>query len=344
MKAIRIHNYGGPEQLKIDDLPEPSPKEKEIKIQVKASSLNHLDVWIRQGLLKALKLPLPLVPGSDGCGVVAETGSGVAQFKKGDRIFWNPGFGCGKCHPCQSGNEALCMEYKILGEHCNGAHQQFLCLPEERLITLPDNISFEEGAAFPLVFMTAWHMLVQKAKIQKGQTVLIMAGASGVSSAGIQIAKLKGARVITTVGSEKAKQKATELGADETIDHYKEDIGKRSIELTNGTGVDIIFEHVGAKVWKSCLKALAKGGKLVTCGATTGPEVSINLRHIFMKHQQILGSTMGNKRDLEEIVKWISEKKLKPVIDQVLPYTEVAKGHEMVEKGGLFGKVVLSWD
>lgn len=343
MKAIRIHQYGGPDQLKVDEVPEPAPVDNEVKIRVKASSLNHLDVWIRQGLLKALNLPLPLVPGSDGCGVVADVGSNVSSFKAGDRVFWNPGFGCEKCDQCQAGHEELCLEYKILGEHCNGTHQQFLCLPESRIISLPNTVSFEEGAAFPLVFMTAWHMLIEKAKIQPGEDVLIMAGASGVSSAGIQISKLKGARVITTVGSEEAAKKALELGADETIDHYKEDIGKRTLELTEGKGADVIFDHVGAKTWKYCLKALAKGGRLVTCGATTGPEVSVNLRHVFMKHQQILGSTMGNKRDLEEIVKWISEKKLKPVIHQVLPYTDVAKGHEMLEKGGIFGKVILKW-
>ena len=350
-------------------MPEPTPRDNEIKIEVKATSLNHLDVWIRQGLLiksgagrwpprtpgslalhysdarslQALDLPLPLVLGSDGCGVIDHTGSKVFSFKKGDRVFWNPGFGCGSCPACVSGNEALCTEYKILGENHDGVHCRFICLPENQVIQLPKSIPFEEGAAFPLVFMTAWQMLVVKAGIRPGQTVLIMAGASGVSTAGIQIAKLKGARVITTAGSTIAKKRVLELGADEVIDHYKEEIGKRALELTDGKGVDIVFEHVGAKVWKSALKALAKGGKLVTCGATTGAEVSINLRHVFMKHQQIIGSTMGNKRDLEEIVKWIGKKKLKPVIHRVLPYHDIAKGHEMLEKGGIFGKIILRW-
>ncbi|MBI4412241.1 MAG: zinc-binding dehydrogenase [Deltaproteobacteria bacterium] len=343
MKAIRIHEYGGADKLVINEILEPEPRADEIKIQVKATSLNHLDVWIRQGLLKGLNLLLPLVPGADGSGVVAETGSKTLCFKKGDRVFWNPGFGCGSCPACISGDEALCTEYKILGEHCDGVHREFICLPENRIIPLPESVNFEEGAAFPLVFMTAWQMLVAKADIQAGQTVLIMAGASGVSTAAIQIAKLKGARIITTVSSNEAKKRVLELGADDVIDHYTESIGQRVRELTNGRGVDVVFEHVGAKVWKEALKALAKGGKLVTCGATTGADVSINLRHVFMKHQQIIGSTMGNKRDLEKIVQWIGKKKLKPVIHQVLPSHDIAKGHELLEKGGLFGKVVLRW-
>ncbi|MBI2339561.1 MAG: zinc-binding dehydrogenase [Deltaproteobacteria bacterium] len=369
MKAIRIHEYGGIDKLVIDEIPEPKPDANEVKIEAKATSLNHLDVWIRQGLLKHLiggfaagapappvrsrginptlahhlNLPLPLVPGSDGCGVVADIGSKVLSFKKGDRVFWNPGFGCGKCPPCKSGNEALCVHYQILGENCDGAHRRFLCLPENRVIPLPSSIPFEEGAAFPLVFMTAWQMLVRKADIQAGQTALVMAGASGIGTAAIQIAKLKGARVIATAGSDETKKKLEGLGADDVIDHYQEEIGKRTLELTGGRGVDVVFEHVGAKVWKEALKALAKGGRLVTCGATTGADVSINLRHVFMKHQQIIGSTMGNRRDLEEIVQWIGKRKLRPVIHEVLPYTEIGKGHEMLEKGGIFGKVVLRW-
>lgn len=340
MKSIRIHQFGGPQVLMIEDLPEPQPKSDEVQVTIKASGLNHLDVWIRQG---ALKLPLPLTPGADGAGIITKIGSKVRQFKIGDPVVINPGFGCGRCRACQSGNEVLCLRYEIYGEHCDGTHRQMICLPEDRVIPISPTLSFDQAAAFPLVFMTSWHMLVTKGNIQPGDDVLVMAGASGIGSAGIQIAKYKGARVITTVGSEEHKKKAHELGADEVIDHYKEDIGKRVKELTRGKGVEVILEHVGAKVWQACLKSLAKGGRLVTCGATTGPQVSIDLRHVFMKHQQILGSTMGNKSELMEISQLISQKKLKPVIHGVLPYTQIQKAHQIVEKGGLFGKVILNW-
>lgn len=342
MKAIRIHAHGNADVLQIDDISEPTPKPGEVKIQIKASALNHLDIWIRRGM-PGLRLPLPLVPGSDGAGIVDAVGDGVKRFKKGEAVFLNPGFGCGQCNFCKNGKINLCTNYQVLGENCNGTHQQFVCAKENQVIPIPTGLTFEEAASFPLAFMTAWHMLVEKGEIQKGQTVLIMAGGSGVGSAGIQIAKLHEARVITTVGSDKAKKHAMELGADEVIDHYNEDIAKRVKEITGKKGVNLILEHVGAKVWNSCMKSLAKSGKLVTCGGTTGGDVSINLRHLFIKHQQVIGSTMGTRSDLEKIAKWMGEKKLKPVIHKTLPYTEIKKAHEILEKGGIYGKIVLKW-
>ncbi len=342
MKAIRIHHYGGPEVLQIDDIPEPSPQANEVKINIKASGLNHLDVWIRSGSL-GLPLPLPLIPGSDGSGIVVEVGSKVTRFKKGDSVFVNAGFGCRKCDVCLEGNEALCTEYQILGEHCNGLHCEFVCLPEHQVFSLDKKIPFEEGAAFPLVFMTSWHMLVAKGQLKKGQTALVMAGGSGIGTAGIQIAKIRGAKVITTVGSEEHKQKVLELGADFVIDHYKEDIAKKVKEFTHGQGVHVVLEHVGAKVWDACMKSLAKGGRLVTCGGTTGTEVGIKLRHLFMKHQQVLGSTMGNPSDMEAVANHINQGDFKPVIYKTLPYTQIAEAHKIVEHGGLFGKVILKW-
>lgn len=343
MKAYRIHQYGPPEVLQLDEIPEPTPKSHEVKIQVKASGLNHLDVWVRSGSL-GIKLPLPLIPGADAAGVVVETGSGAQEFKKGDRVFVNPGFGCGACQACRAYNEALCLNYQILGEHGNGTHCQFLSLPEKQVLPLPSNLTFEEGAAFPLVFMTSYHMLAIKGQLRKGETALIMAGGSGIGSAGIQIAKALGARTITTVGCQEHQHKVKELGADFVIDHYKEDMAQKIKEYTDGRGVDVILEHVGAKVWMACLKSLAKGGRLVTCGGTTGAEVSINLRHLFIKHHSILGSTMGNRHDLETCARLMAEKKLKPVIHQVLPCTRMAQAHEIIEKGKIFGKVVLDWN
>ncbi len=342
MKAIRIHNYGGPEVLQIDEIPEPTPTDNEVKINIKASGLNHLDIWIRSGAL-GLPLPLPLIPGSDGAGIITYVGKNVTRFKKGDHVFINAGSGCGKCDSCRIGQEALCTKFFILGEHGNGTHCEFICLPEHQVFSLAKNIPFTEGAAFPLVFMTSWHMLVAKGQLQKGQTVLILAGGSGIGMAGIQIAKVRGAKVITTVGSEEHRQKVLKLGADFVIDHYKEDIAKKVKEFTNGQGVAVVLEHVGEKVWQSCLKSLAKGGRLVTCGGTTGTDVSINLRHLFMKHQQILGSTMGNPSDMEQVATHINNGDFSPVIAQQLPYSQIAEGHQIIEKGGMFGKVVLTW-
>ncbi len=343
MKAYRIHNYGPPEVLQLDEIREPAPQSNEVKIEVKASGLNHLDVWVRAGTL-GIKLPLPLIPGADAAGVVVETGPQVKKFKKGDKVFVNPGYGCGSCNCCQENNEALCLDYQIIGEHGNGTHCQFICLSEKQIFHLPPNLTFEEGAAFPLVFMTSYQMLAVKGRLQKGETALIMAGGSGIGSAGIQIAKALGAQVITTIGSEEHKTKVKERGADFVIDHYREDIAQKVKELTDGRGVDVILEHVGAKVWLSCLKSLAKGGRLVTCGGTTGAEVSINLRHLFIKHHSIIGSTMGNRSDLEICAQLMAEGKLKPIIHQVLPYTQLKQAHQIIEKGKIFGKVVLNWN
>lgn len=343
IKAIRIHNYGGPDVLQVDEIPEPFPADTEVKINIKASGLNHLDLWIRSGAL-GLPLPLPLIPGSDGAGIVTEVGSKVKRFKKGDRVFINAGSGCGSCAVCLKGDESLCVGYQILGEHTHGTHCEFVSFRESQVFPLSKQISFEEGAAFPLVFMTAYHMLIVKGGLQKGQAVLIMAGGSGIGTAGIQIAKARGAQVITTVGSEEHRKKVLELGANFVIDHYKEDIAKKVKEFTQGQGVPVILEHVGNKVWMACMKSLAKGGRLVTCGGTTGAEVSINLRHLFMKHQQILGSTMGDTQDMHSVGELINSKKCRPIIHATLPYTQIAKGHEMLEKGGLFGKIILNWE
>lgn len=340
MKSIRIHQYGPKENLVVENIEEPSPQNKQVKIHIHASGLNHLDVWIREGILP---LPLPLIPGSDGSGIVVETGPNVTRFKKGDRVFVNAGYGCGKCQHCLSGTESLCREYEILGEHCHGLHAEFVCVDESQVYHLPENLSFNEGAAFALVYMTAYHMLVRKGQLQHGQDVLIMAGASGVSTAGIQIAKAIGARVITTVGSEEQIEKVKQLGADEVINHYTEDLAKKIKSLTAGKGVEVILEHVGTKVWQACLRSLAKGGRLVTCGGTTGSDVNINLKHLFMKHQQIIGSTMGDPCDMLEVIKLVSEKKCKPVIHSILPYHKIADGHALLEKGGIFGKILLDW-
>lgn len=341
MKAIRIHKHGSPDVLKIDDIPEPAPGENEVKIQVKATSLNHMDIWVRKGIPGIGALPLVL--GCDAAGVVVAVGDRVIGFKPGDRVFVYPMMGCGACGACESGRVNLCPKASMLGEHVDGTHREFLCLGTGNVIRLSDKISFDEGAAFPLVFLTAWHMLVQKGGVKKGDTVLVVGAASGVGSAAVQIAKLFGARVIATAGSADKLAHAKELGAEAVIDHYRERISTRVKEVTEKHGADIIVEHVGAKVWQECLKSLAWGGRLVTCGATTGPNVSLDLRHVFIKHQQIIGSTMGTYDELVAVHEKMARRQLKAVVSKVFPYKDVQEAHRYLEASQHFGKVVLRW-
>lgn len=344
MHSIRVHKHGTPEVLQIDDIPIPEPTPDQVRVQIRASALNHMDIWVRNGMPGIADLPLTL--GCDASGVIDTVGQNVTTLKPGDRVFLVPLYSCGKCVACTEGRINHCREFKIPGEHIDGVHSEFVCVPETHAIKLSDNLSFEEGAAFPLTFMTAWQMLVTKGQIRKDMFVLIMAASSGVSAAGVQIAKHFGARVITTAGGEKKRALARKLGADFVIDHYGENISKKVKEFTNRNGVDLILEHVGTKVWDECLKSLAWGGKLVTCGATSGPLVNLDLRYIFIKQQQIIGSTMGTAKELVQIHELLTQGKLKVKVGRVFPYTQVKEAHEYLEHSkdsDQFGKVVLKW-
>lgn len=341
MKAIRIHQHGGPEVLMIDDLPHPKPKDFEVKIAIHASSLNHMDLWVRRGLPGMAALPLIL--GCDGAGVIVECGSEVTDFNVNDRVVIFPMTSCGTCRFCVSGLENHCPKFKIFGEHQNGTHCEFICIPQSHVMKIPEKLDFAEAASFSLVYLTSWHMLVEKAQIKPGDDVLIVGAASGVGSAAIQIAKLFGAQVIATVGGAEKRDAALALGADHVIDHYKENIAGRVKEITHRKGVEIVYEHVGLKVWTDVLKSLAWAGKLVTCGATSGPVVETDLRHIFIKQQQIIGSTMGTRADMLQIIPFIAAQKLKPVIAKIFSYQEVRQAHEYLESSQNFGKVVLDW-
>lgn len=341
MKAIRIHQHGGPEVLKIDDLPVPILEDaKSVLVKIKAAAMNHMDLWVRKGM-PGVKIPLPIILGCEGAGVIEEAGAGVRNFKKGDEVVISPGTSCEQCESCLSGNDHYCRSYGIYGEHLDGAEVEYKVVPEGNLLPKPKNISFEEAAAVPLTFLTAWQMLTDRGGIAPGKQVLILAAASGVGSAGVQIAKLFGARVIATVGSDEKAARVKALGADEIINHKKQDIADEVKRLTDRRGIDIVFEHVGAATWEKSLKSLAFGGRLVTCGATTGPEVKINLLHLFIKQQQILGSTMGPKGSLFKIMRLIEEKRLLPVLDQVFPFSEIQKAHQRLEERAPFGKIVL---
>ncbi len=347
MKAIRIHQHGGPEVLKIDDIPVPRLSDPAfvhlsapVLVKIRAAAMNHLALGVRQGL-PGLKLPLPLIPGSEGSGVVEEVSPGVRNFKKGDEGGIAPGRGCGRCESCLSGHDNFCLDYGIYGETEDGLDCEYKVVPVENLFRKPANITFEEAAAIPLAFLTAWQMLVDRGGIAPGKQVLILAAASGVGSAGVQIARLFGARVIATVGSDDKIPRVKELGADDVINHRTEDFAEEVQRLTNRRGVDIVFEHVGAATWEKSLKSLAFGGRLITCGATTGQEVKILLRHLFRKQQQVIGSTMGPKSSLFRILRLVEERRLLPVLDLVFPFLQIQQAHRRLEEGSQFVKIVL---
>ena len=340
MKAIRIHAHGGVEQLRLDELEAPKLGPYQLLVEVKAAALNRLDIFVRKGIPG---VPLPVIMGADAAGVVREIGSQVTEFKPGDRVLGQPGAGCGLCQQCKDGRENYCLKYGIAGEHFDGYQAELIALDESMVFPMPSGISFEEGAAIPLVYLTAWEMLVNKAHVKPGDTVLVIAASSGVGSAAVEIAKLYGARVIATAGTAKL-EKAKALGADAVLDHYKQDIAKEIKSLTAGRGVDIVIDHVGLATWQASLRSLAKGGQLILCGSTSGPEVKLDLRFLFLRQQSVIGSTMGRRGDLLHVLKHVEAGKLRGIVDKVFPFSEVAAAHAHLESGQQFGKVVLRFE
>ncbi len=341
MKAVIIRKHGGYEALEIAEVPRPAAGAGQVVLQVKAAGMNHLDTWVRRGI-PGRPVPLPMIPGSDAAGVIAEIGPGVTGIAKGDRVFVAPGFSCERCESCLSGWEPLCKDYGIIGEHTNGTQAEFVALPARNVLPLPTTLTFEQGAAFPLTFLTAWHMLVARAQVRPGDDVLVHAGGSGVGTAAIQIAKLHGARVLATVSSSGKQEKVRALGADEAINHRSHDFLEEVRRLTGKRGVDVVVESVGEETWDRSLKALTKGGRLVTCGATSGYQGATDIRYVYFKALSILGSTMGGRHELVTIARHIGAGRLHPVIDRVLPLERVAEGHRAMAERSLFGKIVLT--
>lgn len=340
MKAVVMEARGGPEVLKAMEVPTPEPGPKEVRIRVKAAALNHLDVWVRKGVASP-KLPLPHVLGADASGVVDQVGPGVTAFAPGDEVVVNPGLSCGHCERCLAGEDNLCAKYEILGEHRWGAYGEYLVVPEVNLLRKPPNLSFVEAAAIPLTFLTAWQMVVDKLGVRPGEDVLVMAAGSGVSVAAIQIAKLFGARVIATAGSEDKLRKAKELGADETVNYTHPDWYKEVRRLTGGKGADKVVDHTGALYFEGVIRATANGGKIAIAGASSGYEGTLPFAHVFFRQISILGSTMGSKSRLFPILRFVEQGRLKPVVGQVLPLEAAAEGHRLLEERRVFGKVVL---
>ncbi|BAD70289.1 alcohol dehydrogenase [Thermus thermophilus] len=340
MRAVVMRARGGPEVLEVADLPVPEPGPKEVRVRLKAAALNHLDVWVRKGVASP-KLPLPHVLGADGSGVVDAVGPGVEGFAPGDEVVINPGLSCGRCERCLAGEDNLCPRYQILGEHRHGTYAEYVVLPEANLAPKPKNLSFEEAAAIPLTFLTAWQMVVDKLGVRPGDDVLVMAAGSGVSVAAIQIAKLFGARVIATAGSEDKLRRAKALGADETVNYTHPDWPKEVRRLTGGKGADKVVDHTGALYFEGVIKATANGGRIAIAGASSGYEGTLPFAHVFYRQLSILGSTMASKSRLFPILRFVEEGKLKPVVGQVLPLEAAAEGHRLLEERRVFGKVVL---
>ena len=340
MWAVRIHEHGDPDVLRWERVPAPVPRADEVLVRVRACALNHLDLWNRSGRPRPA-VRLPHILGSDIAGQVAAVGDLVDHVKPGDEVIVNPGVGCGRCRQCLSGRDNMCPDYTIFGAGRDGGYAQFVAVPGPNVIPKPAGLTFAEAAAVPLVFLTAWHMLKTRARLQHGETVLVWGAGSGVGSAAIQIAKLFGARVIAATGGEAKAARARDLGADEVIDYQSENVRDKVRALTDGQGVDVVFEHVGQATWDTSIKSLAPGGRLVTCGNTTGWEAQTDLRYVFARQLNILGSYMGSKGELLELLPWIEAGRLRPVVHAVLPLQDAARAHRILEAGQQFGKVVL---
>ncbi|HEV7796876.1 MAG TPA: zinc-binding dehydrogenase [Pyrinomonadaceae bacterium] len=340
MKAVVFKQHGGPEVLEYTNAPDPTIKQNEVLVEVKACALNHLDVWTRGGL-PGIEIPLPHILGNDIAGVVREAGELVSWVRTGDEVMLQPGVSCGHCADCIAGRDNLCRDYDILGYRRDGGYAELVAVPGANVIPKPKNLSWEEAAALPLVTLTAWHMLVTRAAVQPGEDVLIHAAGSGVGSIGIQVAKLRGARVIGTASSDEKLAKARELGADEVVNYSGDDWPREVKRLTNRKGVDVVFEHTGAATWPGSIASLKANGRLVICGATSGFAAQTDLRQVFYKHITILGSFMGSKSELLDAMKFVERGQIRPVIDQTLPLAEARRAHQLMEDRAQFGKLVL---
>jgi NADPH:quinone reductase-like Zn-dependent oxidoreductase len=340
MKAVVFYENGGVDKLTYTDVEKPKISPYEVLVKVKACALNHLDIWVRQGL-PDIEIPMPHILGSDIVGEVAEAGIEVKKFRAGDKVLIAPGVRCRKCVYCISSSDSMCSSFKIMGFQVQGGYAEFVKAHVDNVIPISDRLSFTEWAAMPLVFLTAWHMLITQGQLKTGETVLIHAAGSGIGSAAIQIAHLSGARVITTARGKGKLEKAKQLGADEVIDYSQEDFAEKVRLVTGGKGVDLIFEHIGPETWEKNLQCLAKGGRMVVCGATSGPTATINIRLLFMKQHSIIGCYMGSKKELLDVLNLVELGKLKPVMDSVFPLKDAAIAQQKMLNRENFGKIVL---
>ena len=340
MRAAVVEDHGGPEVVRVRDVPDPEPGRGEVRVAVRAVALNHLDLWVRRGL-PGLKLTFPHIGGSDVAGTVDAIGPGVPGVERGRRVLVNPALWCGECEFCRKGEESLCVSFHIFGEHVPGGMAEYAVVPARNVLAIPDSLSFEAAAAVPLVYQTAWRAL-RRARLAEGETILVLGASGGVATAAIQIAKWRGAVVVAVTRGEEKVEKVRALGADEVVDRSRGDFSKIVWEWTGKRGVDVVLENVGEATWKGSLRVLAKGGRLVTYGATTGPRGEVDIRLLFWRQLELIGSTMASKREFEEAMALVFDGSLAPVIDVVWPLERARDAHERLERGEQFGKIVLT--
>ena len=341
MKAVLLNKFGGPENLSYGDFHDPVPLEGEVVVRVRACALNHLDLFVREGV-PAYRIRLPHILGSDIAGEIQSVGPGVENAKPGDRVFLSPGISCFRCDYCLTGRDNLCDTYGVLGaKGGHGGYAELIKVPAHNALPLPEGLSFEQGAAFPLTFVTAWHMLITRSALRPGQSVLVLGSGSGIGVAAIQVARHAGARVIAFSTKEAKLEEARRLGAHDTILGGAEDFSRQVLKLTEGRGVDVVFEHVGPATFDQSVRSLKRGGTLVTCGATTGPTAELDLRYLFSRELTLAGSFMGTLGELKTVAGLVAQGVFKPVVDTTLPLAEARQAHEYLAAGKQFGKVVL---
>lgn len=340
MRSVFFEEHGGPEKLRYAYTETPNPGHHEVLVKVKACGLNHLDLWNLMGM-PGLKISMPHIPGCDIAGEVVRLGAKVKNIPLNRPVIVAPGISCKKCSFCKTGWDSLCDQYKIIGFQGSGGYAEYACVPAANIIPVSSKYSYEEWASVGLVSLTAWHMLVTRAKLIKKETVLIHAAGSGVGSIAIQIAKWLGAFVITTVGSDEKIKRAKALGADEVINYEKKDFAAEVKRITRGRGADVVFEHIGPATFPKSVASLAKKGRLVTCGVTSGPTTGLDLRFLFVRQLSIFGSYMGGFHELKKVVHLIEKKKIRPVVDKVFPLREARAALERMQSRGNFGKIIL---
>jgi NADPH:quinone reductase-like Zn-dependent oxidoreductase len=338
LKAIFFRKHGGNEVLEYGDRPEPEPGPGEVRIAIRAAALNHLDIFVRNGIPD---VPLPQIPGADGAGLVDAVGAGVEGLAPGVRVLIQPGLFCGVCEFCRGGEQSLCVKYGIVGEHAAGTFAEKIVVPARNVFPIPERLSFEEAAAFPLVYQTAWRMIVGRARLRPGETVLVHGAGGGVSGAAIGIALLCGGRVFATTSGEDKRRKVLEAGAEVVFDYRKQNVAKEIRALTGKRGVDVVVDSVGEATWMASLQCAVKGGRIVTCGATSGPNPKEEMRLVFWKQLSILGSTMANDREFRALLSAIDSGRLRPRIDEVFPFSRAGDAYRRMEEGLQYGKIVL---
>ena len=341
MKAVRMHESGGVDKFVYEEVPDPQLSHNEVLVRVKGCALNHLEAWAAK-MPPGTAFPKPRILGSDVAGVVEALGDSVTGWEVGASVMLHPGISCHRCEACFNARDNLCPSYGLLGQGFDGGLAELVAVPAANLIPKPENLSFEEAASLPLTFVTAWHMIVSRAALRRGETVLVNAAGSGVGVAAIQVAKLHGARVIASAGSQPKLDKARELGADEAVNYTTHDLGEEVRRLTGGRGVDVVVEHVGGDIFEASVQALARDGRLVTCGTTAGPKATLNVARLFMGHQAILGSFMGTKAELLAAVPHFASGELRPVVDRVYPLSQTREAVQRMLDRAQFGKIVLA--